>query len=371
MFMKRVLRIGLISGDGIGREVVPHCTALLDQFSAHFDFKYEFLDAGFEHFKKHGTALPDKTVQRLKECDAAVFGAVSSPSGKVAGYRSPIVQLRKKFNLFGNVRPSISLPIDIPGNVKNVNMIVVRENTECLYTGEENEYIKVDHGSDTFNADDSSAYTYATCLRTISEPACRNIARLAGRIALRSYTDPVVTIAHKANVMPLTDGLFLNVCRKTLHDLYDNIVVKDQLVDSLAMKMVQDPTQFKVIVAPNFHGDILSDIASGLTGGLGLSAGLNIGYGNFVIGEPVHGSAPDIEGKGIANPIATFRSVGMMLDHLTDNPRSYYSSVIDNAIRDVILREHNSLTPDLFGKGTTQSTVDAVLNSMNRNVCKM
>ena len=216
MALKRALRIALIPGDGIGKEVVPYVVPLLQKFSKDFDISYITLDAGWECFKKHHISLPNNTIDTLTKCDAAIFGAVSSPSGKVAGYKSPIVQLRKIFKLYGNVRPSLSLPISLPGNVLNTDMVVVRENTECLYTGEENEYYHIGMGNDTFEENDmNTSYHYATCLRTISEPACRRIAFLAGTIALQRSKLPVVTIAHKANVMPLTDGLFLRICRET------------------------------------------------------------------------------------------------------------------------------------------------------------
>merc|ERR1712225_152032 len=277
----RTLRIGLIPGDGIGREVIPAGRRILEALPASLKLKFEFVDleAGFETFEKTGAALPDKTVEILKkECDGALFGAVSSPSKAVKGYSSPIVALRKRLDLYANVRPVKSVM-----TAKNpIDMVIVRENTEDLYVK--------------------------------AEKASYRIATMAGEIAQRRqkimdsgvpsiHKGPLVTITHKSNVLSQTDGLFRSTVREALAK-FPSVGVEEQIVDSMVYKLFRQPETYDVIVAPNLYGDILSDGAAALVGSLGLVPSANVGEG-FAIGEPCHGSAPDIMGQNIANPIAT------------------------------------------------------------------
>jgi homoisocitrate dehydrogenase len=282
---KRNITIGSIPADGIGKEVIPAAekviTALLP------DTKFIQLDAGFEYFQKTGTALPEITVERLKkECDGALFGAVSSPSHKVAGYSSPIVALRKKMDLYANVRPVTSAK---GSNSKPIDMLIIRENTECLY-------IK----SERLEKDPKTGLQTAWADRKITEYASKRIAKMAFKMALARqesnkntmHKHPVVTIVHKSNVLSISDGLFRESCRDVAKE-FPNVNVQEQLVDSMVYRLFREPQMFDVVVAPNLYGDIISDGAAALVGSLGVVASTNVGD-NFVIGEPVHGSAPYI-----------------------------------------------------------------------------
>lgn len=351
------LKIGLIPGDGIGREVIPAGKALLEKLLTKHNVNFEFvnIDAGFDHFKATGSALPESSVQILqKECQGALFGAVSSPSHKVEGYSSPIVALRKKLGLYANVRPVKSV---VEGE-KPVDMVIVRENTEDLYVKEEKTY--TENGS-----------RVAEAIKRISEGATINIAKMAYEIALnralvrnlsevKSLHDTAsVTVVHKSNVMSQTDGLFREVCRQTYesNSNYKEVRYVEQIVDSMVYRMFREPQAFDVVVAPNLYGDILSDGAAALVGSLGVVPSANVGD-TFAMGEPCHGSAPDIAGKGIANPIATLRSAALMLEFMG------YSEIAAQAHQaiDTNLSENKIKTADLGGSSSTQEVVSDVLN---------
>ncbi|KAF2476679.1 Isocitrate/isopropylmalate dehydrogenase [Lindgomyces ingoldianus] len=350
----RTLRIGLIPGDGIGREVIPAGRRILEALPSSLNLKFSFthLDAGFETFQKQGVALPEKTVEALKlDCDGALFGAVSSPTVQTKGYSSPIVALRKRLSLYANVRPVKS----ISTSTSPVDLVIVRENTEDLYVKEERTYAAAD------------GTKIAEAIKRISENASFHIATMAGDIALRRqrvrdsgvesiHTGPVVTITHKSNVLSQTDGLFRETARKALaRDAYQRVKVEEQIVDSMVYKLFRQPASYDVIVAPNLYGDILSDGAAALVGSLGLVPSANVGHG-FVIGEPCHGSAPDIEGQGIANPIATIRSTALMLEFQGEERAA---AVIYKAV-DANLEEGRLLTPDMGGKATTEEVIEDV-----------
>ncbi|KAI2783872.1 Isocitrate/isopropylmalate dehydrogenase [Daldinia loculata] len=359
----RVLRIGLIPGDGIGREVIPAGRRILEALPSSLGLKFEFSDlyAGFETFEKTGAALPDRTVDVLRnECDGALFGAVSSPTKAVKGYSSPIVALRKKLDLYANVRPVKS----VRTAAKPIDMVIVRENTEDLYVKEER----------TIERPDSEGGKYAEAIKRISERASSRIATMAGEIALRRqkirdssspsssiHSHPLVTITHKSNVLSQTDGLFRTASRAALSvpRFASAVTIEEQIVDSMVYKLFRQPEAYDVIVAPNLYGDILSDGAAALVGSLGLVPSANVGEG-FAIGEPCHGSAPDIEGKGIANPIATLRSTALMLEFLNeeDAAAKIYAAV------DANLEEGKLLTPDLGGKATTEEVVQDILKKL-------
>ena len=324
-----------------------------------FNLRFSFVDlsAGFGSFKDTGHALPDRTVEVLKkECDGALFGAVSSPTTKVAGYSSPIVALRKKLDLYANVRPVKS----VASEKAPIDLVIVRENTEDLYVKEER----------TFDAPDGSG-KIAEAIKRISERASRRIATMAGEIALRrqkirdsgvgsAYEKPVVTITHKSNVLSQTDGLFRETARSALApSKFQSVHVEEQIVDSMVYKLFRQPESYDVIVAPNLYGDILSDGAAALVGSLGLVPSANVGD-NFVIGEPCHGSAPDIEGKGIANPIATIRSTALMLEFLghEEAAAKMYAAVDGNLV------QGNLLTPDMGGKAQTEQVIEDILRRL-------
>jgi homoisocitrate dehydrogenase len=339
--------------------VIPAGRKVLEALPAYLGLRFEFVDlkAGFETFEQTGAALPDKTVEILKnECDGALFGAVSSPSTAVKGYSSPIVALRKRLDLYANVRPVKSVmtaktPID---------MVIVRENTEDLYVKEEK----------TYDAADGSG-KIAEAIKRISEKASFRIATMAGEIALRRqkirstgvpsiHKSPLVTITHKSNVLSQTDGLFRSTAREALTAAkFSSVGVEEQIVDSMVYKLFRQPETYDVIVAPNLYGDILSDGAAALVGSLGLVPSANVGEG-FAIGEPCHGSAPDIMGKNIANPIATLRSVALMLEFLNEETAAakIYAAV------DANLEEGTLLSPDLGGQATTTEVVDDILRRL-------
>ncbi|KAL8919838.1 MAG: hypothetical protein Q9208_006571 [Pyrenodesmia sp. 3 TL-2023] len=357
----RSLRIALLPGDGIGREVIPAGRLVLETLSSvlpHLSFTFTTLPAGYNHFLETGTALPPKTVDTLRsECSAALFGAVSSPSKKVAGYSSPIVALRKQLDLYANVRPVKAVRPSLPSFV---DLVIVRENTEDLYVKEER----------TFDAPDGSGKV-AEAIKRISERASHRIASMAGDVALRRqvircsapeasiniHTNPKVTITHKSNVLSQTDGLFRETVRSTLATRkYASIAIEEQIVDSMVYKLFLQPQLYDVIVAPNLYGDILSDAAAALAGSLGLVPSANVGD-SFVIGEPCHGSAPDIEGQGIANPIATIRSVGLMLEFLGEEEAA---GRVDRAVEENLERG-KVLSPDMGGKAGTKEVLEDVL----------
>ncbi|KAG6121608.1 homoisocitrate dehydrogenase [Claviceps humidiphila] len=353
----RTLRIGLIPGDGIGKEVIPAGRRVLEALPSYLNLKFNFvnLKAGFETFEQTGSALPDDTVEVLRnDCDGALFGAVSSPSHAVRGYSSPIVALRKRLDLYANVRPvktimNVSRPLD---------MVIVRENTEDLYVKEER----------TIEGPDGKV---AEAIKRISERASFRIAAMAGDIANRRHQlrqsgtpsihkGPTVTITHKSNVLSQTDGLFREASRRALSSAkFAGVNVEEQIVDSMVYKLFRQPEYYDVIVAPNLYGDILSDGAAALVGSLGLVPSANVGE-NLAIGEPCHGSAPDIMGKGIANPIATLRSAALMLEFLEEPAAAakIYAAV------DANLEEGKLLSPDLGGTASTEQVVEDILKRL-------
>jgi homoisocitrate dehydrogenase len=347
--LARQLTIGSIPADGIGREVIPAAEKVVSALLP--DTQFIHLDAGFEHFQKTGVSLPDETVQILKDkCDGALFGAVSSPSHKVAGYSSPIVALRKKMDLYANVRPVSSATGSLG---KPVDMLIIRENTECLY-------IK----SERLEKDPKTGLQTAWADRKITEYASKRIAKMAFEMALQRanargshsiHKEPKVTIVHKSNVLSISDGLFRESCRAVASE-YPAVKVEEQLVDSMVYRMFREPQVFDVCVAPNLYGDIISDGAAALVGSLGVVGSANVGD-NFVIGEPVHGSAPDIAGKGVANPVAAIRSAAMLLEHLgKTNEANRIKAAVDK-----VLVEGKYLTPDLGGKATTAEVTSQVI----------
>ncbi|KAK5943481.1 homoisocitrate dehydrogenase [Knufia obscura] len=389
----RSLRIGLIPGDGIGREVIPAGKKIIESLPSSLGLSFSFvdLDAGFDCFKRTGAALPDKTVETLKkECDGALFGAVryaphlpsndpsnhhptntnppqSSPSTKVAGYSSPIVAMRKSLSLYANVRPCKTvLSPTFPSPTKTpIDLVIVRENTEDLYVKEEKTYPDP--------SDPTGKAQIAEAIKRISSKASWRIADIAGQIALRrdkmrkasgaevSHTKSgMVTITHKSNVLSQTDGLFRSTAREALSQPHFNALkIEEQIVDSMVYKLFLQPEYYDVIVAPNLYGDLLSDGSAALVGSLGLVPSANVGEG-IIIGEPCHGSAPDIEGKGIANPIATIRSVGVMLEFM-DLPEA--AEVIYKAV-DANIAEGRLVTPDLGGRATTEEVTNDIIRRM-------
>ncbi len=325
--------ICLIPGDGVGKEVVPAAAEALQTLSLGWTFMEA--EAGFACFEKNGSALPEVTMTKVRQSDAVLFGATSSPSGMVAGYRSPILALRKELDLYANLRPVFSLPGDFsrPG----IDLLIVRENTEGLYSGRE-------------HMEGDTAIAERVITRRGSERIVRVACEQAMQRAGMRGKAPVVTIVHKANVLKLTDGLFRE-CALKVAAQFPAITIKELLVDSAAMNLVKSPQAFDVIVTTNLFGDILSDEASALVGGLGVAPSANLGSGTPVF-EPVHGSAPDIAGQGIANPVGALLSSAMMLETLGEPQAAV-------RLRQAVLETLASglRTADLGGlAGTTQFT---------------
>ena len=336
--------IALIPGDGIGKEVVPAARRVLEATGLPLHFVE--LEAGWGAFQRAGHALPPETVEALSECEGALFGAVSSPSHRVSGYASPIVALRRILDLYANLRPLVSAPV--PGSRPGVDLLMVRENTECLYSRRE----RWEDGGDTAIAE-----------RVITRRASERIARMAfAQANSRPRTNEgkqkaLVTIVHKANVLPVTDGLFREAVLAVAEEFPD-VAVEEQLVDSMAYRMVREAERYDVVVAPNLYGDILSDTGAALVGGLGLVPSANVGD-SFVLAEPVHGSAPDIAGQGIANPIAAIRAAGLLLAHLGENDAA---RAVEQAVHSVLMDGPH--TPDLGGAAGTEEVTEGVIKRL-------
>ncbi len=333
--------ICLIPGDGVGQEVIPAAVEVLQ--GLHLDLAFVEAEAGFACFEKHGSALPKSTLAWARQADAVLFGATSSPSTIVEGYRSPILTLRREFELFANLRPVFSLPGEFsrPG----IDLLIVRENTEGLYSGREH------REGDTAIAE-----------RVITRLGSERIVRIACEQAMIRTkirgVPPVLTVVHKANVLKLTDGLFRECALKVAAE-FPEITVKELLVDSAAMKLVRAPQSIDVLVTTNLFGDILSDEASALVGGLGVAPSANLGKGTPVF-EPVHGSAPDIAGQGIADPVGALLSVVLMLDTLG---KSFAAGRLHQAVLGTLAS--GVRTADLGGAATTRQFTHAVIDRLS------
>ena len=296
-------KLCVMPGDGIGQEVIPAAVAVLKAVIPALETVEA--EAGWACFQKHGVSVPQNTLETIRECGAGLFGAVSSPSYKVEGYRSAILTLRQELNLYANIRPVQSWPNVSPR--PNIDMIIVRENSEGLYSGREH---IIPHSA---LADPHSDVT-AVAERIITRSASRRIAAITLAL-MYSQKRRKLTIVHKANVLPLTDGLFRDSVREVFtaetQRGAEGIEIDELLVDVAALKMVGEPESFDTLVTTNLFGDILSDAAAYWGGGLGLAPSLN--WGDAVaVAEPVHGSAPDIVGQGIANPIAAILSGALL-----------------------------------------------------------
>jgi isopropylmalate/isohomocitrate dehydrogenase-like protein len=327
-------KLAVIPGPGIGGEVVPEAVRLLESTDLNFDCRY--FEIGFEVWQKTGTPVPDDVLAGVRETQACLFGATTTPVG-VPGYKSAIIMLRRSLGLYANVRPAKSYPTQ--KGMKDVDLVIVRENTEGMYSGWE------------FKLPDS-AYT----IRVISRKATERITRFAFELAMKRRKK--VTVVTKANVLRVSDGLFLEVAQKVAED-YPDVEVEEAFVDVTAMRLILKPNIFDVIVTSNLFGDILSDESAGLVGGLGLAPSANIGA-DYALFEPVHGSAPRLAGKNIANPMAAIMASKMMLDYLGENS---WAERIESAIVSV-LKEGKVLTPDLGGSSSTEQVTDAIINAL-------
>lgn len=330
-------KVCTIGGDGVGPELIFETLRLLKSTNINFDFCKQ--NAGYESFKKNGTPLPKETIQTCKRSDAVLFGAVTTPPN-INNYKSPIIQLRKELDLYANVRPIFSLPVK--GLRQDIDLVIVRENTEGLYVGQEE---KVAGGY--------------IARRLITKKGSEKIIRFAFDLAKRQKRRTVIAV-HKANVLRKTDGLFLKTAQEVAKN-YDNVDLEDMLVDATAMRLIKEPDRFDVIVTTNMFGDILSDEAAMLVGGLGVVASGNVGKDHALF-EPVHGSAPKYAGKNSANPTACFLASCMMLEFLGEKR-------IAKKIRDAIVKtiELGCMTQDLGGNATTTKVTDEVISQYLRS----
>jgi len=330
--------IVLIPGDGIGPEVSAATKRVLEAAGLSVDWVElpagaSAIEQGFEN------VLPQRTVAAIQAHKIALKGPVTTPIGK--GFTSVNVQLRKRLNLYAAVRPAHSMPA-IKTRFENVDLVVIRENTEGLYSGLEHEIVP----------------GVVTSLKVATEVACTRIARYAFRYATRQQRKKV-TVFHKANIMKMSDGLLLNCARKIHEEEYPNIQYEETIIDAGCMKLVQDPRRFDILLTENLYGDVMSDLCAGLVGGLGVVPGSNIGEDAAVF-EAVHGSAPDIAGKNLANPLALIMSGVMMLRHLHEDS---IAQKIEDAYSQV-LTEGTALTRDLGGATGTKEFADAVISKL-------
>ena len=349
-------KVTLIPGEGIGPEVTAAARKVLDASGANIDWEVE--EAGSHLMDRYGTPLPDQLLDSIVRTKVALKGPITTPVGKKdfrvvvswtrdgktaarpRSYPSVNVALRKELDLYANLRPVRSFP-GIHTRFENVDLIVVRENTEDLYMGIEH-MIQPD---------------IAEALKIITRAGSERVIRFAFDYAVRNGRRKV-TAVHKANILKLTDGLFLETGREVAAD-YPQIEFEDKIVDAICMQLVQTPEAFDVLVAPNLYGDILSDLCAGLVGGLGMAPGANMGT-DAVVFEPVHGTAPTIAGQNLANPLATVLSGVMMLRHLGEIDAA---GRVEQALL-AVLREGERVTPDLGGSAGTLQMADAIVAEM-------
>lgn len=325
--------VTLIPGDGIGPEVTRATQAVIDALD--LGIQWEEALAGVTALEQFGTPLPPETLAAVERNKVALKGPVTTPVG--TGFRSVNVGLRKALDLYANVRPTQTIP-GVASRYSDVDLVIFRENTECLYAG-------VEHmvGEDA-----------AESIRIITRKASQRIARRTFEFA-QAAGRRKVTAGHKANILKLSDGLFLDAIRQVANE-YPQIEYEEVIVDALCMRLVLDPTQFDVLVLPNLFGDIVSDVCAGLVGGLGVAPGANLGD-EVAIFEAVHGSAPQIAGTNTANPTALILSAGMMLEHLGYTAEA---ARVRNAVQQVIAAG-KQVTPDLGGTASSTEYTEAVI----------
>lgn len=327
--------IAVIRGDGIGPEIMDATLEVLNALNV--GLEYDFVDAGLSAYEKTGELLPEATLAAIAKHKVALKSPLTTPVGE--GFSSINVALRRKFDLYANVRPAISFP-NTKSRYSGIDLITVRENTEGAYIGE----------GQSLSEDGETALLTQKITRKGSERIVRYAFDMARAIGRKK-----VTIVHKANILKSTSGLFLKVAREVAAQ-YPDIECNEMIVDNTCMQLVMRPEQFDVIVTTNLFGDIISDLCAGLVGGLGLAPGANIGK-ECAIFEAVHGSAPDIAGKGIANPCALLLGAVQMLEHIgqVDAAKRLKQAIVDT------MNDKDSLTPDLGGTGSTQTFAQAII----------
>jgi isocitrate dehydrogenase (NAD+) len=333
---KRPHRVTLIPGDGIGPEVCDAALRVVE--AAGVAVEWERMEAGAEVVAKYGTPLPEPVLQSIRRNGVALKGPVGTPVGE--GFRSVNVSLRQALDLYACVRPVRSIP-GVPSRFEDVDLVLVRENTEDLYSGLEHRV----------------APGIVESLKVITERACTRISRHAFALAEREGRRGVAAV-HKANIMKLSDGLFLECARRVARD-HPAIAYEEIIVDNCALQLVRDPTRFDVLLLENLYGDILSDLCAGLVGGLGVVPGMNAGD-DCTVFEAVHGSAPDIAGKRLANPCAVILSAAWMLRHLGEDAAA---AAVERAVH-AALAEPRHRTRDLGGDATLDGITDAIVENL-------
>jgi isocitrate dehydrogenase (NAD+) len=331
-------RITLIPGDGIGPEVVKPTLKLIEATGVKIEWHSHL--AGAEALKKHGTTLPKQMMDSFDKNRVALKGPVTTPVGE--GFASVNVELRQSFDLYANLRPVKNLP-GVKARYENVDLIVVRENTEGQYSGIEHEVVP----------------GVMESLKIITEKASTRIAKFAFNYAVTNGRKKIAAV-HKANIMKLTDGLFLE-CARNMAQKYKKISFSDLIVDNACLQLVLDPTRLDVLLLENLYGDIVSDLAAGLVGGLGVVPGANLGDTHALF-ESVHGSAPDIKGKNIANPTAIILAAAMMLDYISETKAA---ARLRAALHTVLMRGEY-LTRDLGGTASTSRFADAIRREIEK-----
>ena len=339
----KIHRVVLIPGDGIGPEVTQAVQPILEVAGA--PLEWEERQASITALESSGEVLPAETVEAIQRHQLALKGPCTTPLSE--GFTSVNVQLRQKLKLYSAVRPISSLK-GVPTRYQGVDLIIIRENTEGLYSGVENRV-----------TDD-----VVMSMKISTQTACRRIARWAFRFATQRRRRKI-TVFHKANIMKLTDGLFLSCAREVQEHDYPNIEYEEVIVDAGCMKLVQDPTQFDMLLLENLYGDVVSDLCAGLVGGLGVVPGANIGDEQAVF-EAVHGSAPTIAGKGVANPLALLMSVVMMLEYIAETRKDESCHEVASRIQKAYLRvlDDGRKTQDLGGDLNTEAFTEAVIESL-------
>jgi isocitrate dehydrogenase (NAD+) len=348
--------VTLIPGDGIGPEVAEATRRVLEATGVAIEWDVE--QAGANVMEREGTPLPDRVLEQIRHSRVALKGPITTPIG--TGFRSVNVALRHGLDLFAAVRPSRSLP-GVPTRFPGVDLVVVRENTEDLYAG-----IEFERGTKDTTALRAKLQRLSgvpvredagITLKPISVTGARRIVRFAFEYA-RTNGRRRVTLGHKANIMRFSDGLFLRIALEEAASVHD-VAFDEMQIDQLSMRLTHDPETFDVLLLPNLYGDILSDLCAGLVGGLGLAAGANLGW-EYAVFEPVHGSAPDIAGRGVANPIAMIVSGAMMLRHLGEGDAARR---VDRAV-DAVLERGEVRTRDLGGSSSTAEVAEAVAEAL-------
>lgn len=331
----------LIPGDGIGPEITKVTVDVLEALGA--PFEWDIQQGGVTALEQSGDPLPQATLDSLKRTRLGLKGPLTTPSG--GGFRSVNVRLREAFNLYANVRPAKTI---VPGRYENIDIVLVRENIEGFYVAHEN-YIQV--------GDDPRAVAVSQGLNT--REGCLRVARYAFEYAVR-HGRKKITVVHKANILKALTGLFLESAREVAKEYEGRVQLDDRIVDACAMQLVLNPWQFDMLLCTNLFGDILSDQLAGLVGGLGLAPGSNIGKDAAVF-EAVHGSAPDIAGKGVANPVSHLLAAGLMLEHVG---RDDLAKKLTDAIRQTFI-EDNVRTFDMGGNATTEMFAKALIHRIS------